>query len=194
LVYSNLCSDLGLDRYLAQPRARDQVLRTGTFHRSDYATLIYHIVVCDHKHILPFVQGHSLAVATFAKWRIAVYSTYLNVPATQFGRFCFPATRPPQTDGVLDPSYPEQLLNSHGTDSLPPDKLLDILLETDNLLAAQLMDRLYTTTPEDKRGEWDDLTKGHIFRFHPNIDSLFAERLGVPPGHTALGPLTFIRW
>jgi hypothetical protein len=192
LIFGTLSPDLGLDRYLAQPRARDRVIRIGTFHKSDLATLIYHIVVCDHQNALPFVPGHTLTVATFSKWKIGIFSTFLNLPCTGFGRFYSPATRPPKTDGVFDPDYPEHLLQSHGADSLPASDLKDLLLEMNNQLSARLMLKFCDALPDSQK-EQRDLMMNHQFWFHPTVQSLFAARLGAAPGQIALAPSIFIR-
>lgn len=104
-----------------------------------------------------------------------------------------PATRPSKTDGVDDPDFPEHFANSHGADSLPAESLKDLLLEQNNQMSAQLMIKFCNALPDDQQ-EQRDLMMNHQFWFHPNVDSLFAARLGVPPGQSLFIPPPVIRW
>jgi hypothetical protein len=184
IVYSMLMPELSADHYRSKPRARDPVVRIGKFSRSDFATLIYHIVVARHGDLLPFVLGHACKPIEFKKWKIGVYSTFMDLPATPYGRFCAAATRAPKTDGVPDQGYPEEFLSSDGAESLPSDKLLEALMELDNQLSARTVLKLCTlptTSDPDKTALMQ-----HQFNFHPTTASLAAERIGVPRGQPAI--------
>lgn len=185
LMYSALSPELGGTRYVAKPRPRDATVRVGAFHRHDMATLIYHIVVCDLEQTIPSTPGHSIATIPFTRWKVGVLSCFLNLPATPFGREATPTTRPPKVDGVDDPQY-AGLLESHGRDSMPADELKDVLLETNYRMSALLVKKLCDAIPEDK----DRCHKlmNHRLYFHPDVRSLFAERLGAAPGQRAFIP------
>lgn len=178
VVYSILLPDLGESHYLSKPRARDPIARIGRFGRADMATLIYHIVVANHEVTMPFVPGHSIKVLEFTKWKIGVYSTYVNFPADLLGRFNVPTTRPSATNGVPNPGFPAEFGLSDGTDSLPAGKLSETLRYIDNLLSATTMLKRCSILPENQRSP----LMQHQFNFHPTVDSLFAERLGIPQG------------
>ncbi|MET3911101.1 hypothetical protein ABID59_005463 [Bradyrhizobium sp. S3.3.6] len=178
LVYSMLLPDLGEAHYLSKPRARDSLARIGQFNRADMASLIYHIVVANHDVLMPFVLGHSILVLDFDRWKIGIYSTYVNFPADVFGHFNVPLTRPSATNGVPNSGFPAEFASSDGGESLPGDQLSGTLKYVDNLLSAKTMIKRCSLLLESQRAP----LMQHQFNFHPTVDSLFAERLGVPQG------------
>ncbi|WP_426406898.1 hypothetical protein [Bradyrhizobium ganzhouense] len=181
LVYSMLLPDLGETHYLSKPRARDPIARIGQFSRADMATLIYHMVVANHDVLMPFVPGYSIKVLDFIKWKIGIYSTYVNFPADMFGHFNVPLTRPSETNGVPNPGFPEEFADSQGAESLPADKLGETLLAINNRLSAKTMIKRCSLLPASQRGP----LMQHQFMFHPNVNSLLGERLGLKQGERA---------
>lgn len=183
VVYSMLMPDLSDGHYRSRPRARDPVVRIGKFLPTDSTTLIYHIVVARHGDLMPFVPGHSCKTIDFKVWKIGVYSTFLDLPATVFGRYLAPATRTPKTDGMPDEGYPPEFLSSEGADSLPTNKLPELLLELNNQMSAGVVVKICSllTSESDKK-----YLMNHQFHFHPSTTSLAAQRIGVPQGERAV--------
>jgi hypothetical protein len=175
IAFGRLCPQLNAEHYSSKPRARDSVVRIGTFHESDRATLIYHIVVSDHLQMMPFVAGHSIQVIEFAKWKIGIYSCYFNLPASPFGRDNILATRPQKVDGSIDPEFPQGLMESDGADSLTIEQLRLMLIRAVKILARnQLLKIRSLVVPE-----LHDAISNHVPSFHPTVQSLLAERLGI---------------
>lgn len=180
VAHSLLCPQLSADHYLLKARARDVVVRIGAFGASDSTSLIYHVVVADHAHPMPPLAGHSLSVLHFSRWNIGVYSTYLNIPSGPFGHAMHMTTSPPRENGVIDPEYTADMYGAGGgTDSIALDQLAEYLLQTNNLLAFGLCRKIYPLLPDAEKANFLE----RQYMFHPNVNSLFAERMGIPPLH-----------
>lgn len=177
-VFGALMPELADDRYKSKPRAKDTVVRVGKFKRTDYATFVYHIVVANHGALVPYVHGHSCSEIDFERWKLAVYATYVNMPSSVIGRLVIPSTRTPKTDGVPDEVYPSEFLDSEGADSLEADKLSELLSQFDNEMSGLAVKGLAKFMKvDDPRTLMPDQ-----FWFHPTVDSLAAQRRGLPPG------------
>jgi len=142
-LYTKACPILS-NRYDLRIREKDALVKIGAFSRGDFTTFIFTVLVGDATRTFPNLRDHSLVTFAFGHFEIAIYSSYLNLPATDNSVTITGATAPKRVNGIAT-----GVRTSDGKPSIDPTDLPSLVLDSQQLCAANLVVRMVEMLPAD---------------------------------------------
>lgn len=104
IAFAKLCPILD-NRYSFNFRKRDKIVHTQSFFTFDRTTLIYIVVISQRGKAAPYpIKGFSLHYCDFSIFRLNIYTTLSNIPATHVGGWLEQPTNAPRIDGKIEDS------------------------------------------------------------------------------------------
>ncbi|MDR6625168.1 hypothetical protein [Caulobacter segnis] len=142
-LWTKICPEL-IDRYAPKVRSKDKIVDIGRFRKDHACTLVYTAVVGEAGRTWPAIAGLALHSAQFRKFSIAVYSSYLNWPASHMSHILMIATSPEQINGVARGE-----VRGDGIASIAAEELGSELLRLSEYVSAMLILKMAEDAPED---------------------------------------------
>ncbi|EHR03676.1 hypothetical protein [Bradyrhizobium sp. WSM471] len=156
-VYARRCARLDQPRYTANPKPRDKLIRIADpFTHMDTSSPVYFVFAALPVHTFEFTPGFRLQTAQFTRFQLAVYSTYMNVPAIRAADIFIPATSQ-QHIRHPDDAAPIVKPVTGGSENFDTGQLATYLLEISQRLGLKLTERIerMSIPPELKQALWD---------------------------------------
>lgn len=149
-----------------KPKSKDEVLLIGSFEPHHRTTLVTTTLVTNAAQQLPSIKGYTLTSKTFSLYRIWVYSSYLNIQASNDSLAISWATSPIQVNGEILKDSPQIPRNS-----LDISELESTLLATKEWCAAEYVKNII------ERGKGPESLMHQPLFFHPSPEDLELGRL-----------------
>jgi hypothetical protein len=142
-AFAKLCPILD-SRYRKSPKNKDIIINTQSFSIHDNCTLIYiAFVTRPHVELANPGLGFSLSSVDFSDFRLNVFTTISNIPASNVGGWIQNSTSKPRIDGgEIDEDRFEQATG------LDPSKLHPFLLDISQRISALTLSTLITEYPD----------------------------------------------